>query len=92
MVDIGYPFVSVPDLPELPVMLFFGMFIYFGIHSLTRYKDYKVKAVDENKENVEFEEWFKNTITMSFIDSDLEITDDEQTNFFKRNAKIKYKF
>ena len=27
---------------------------------------------------------------MSFIDSDLEITDDEQTNFFKRNAKIKY--
>ncbi len=40
--------------------------------------------------NVEFEEWFKNTITMSFIDSDLEITDDEQTNFFKRNAKIKY--
>ena len=75
---------------DVIMFLFFGMFIYFGIHSLTRYKDYKVKAVDENKENVEFEEWFKNTITMSFIDSDLEITDDEQTNFFKRNAKIKY--
>ena len=75
---------------DVIMFLFFGLFIYFGIHSLTRYKDYKVKAVDENKENVEFEEWFKNTITMSFIDSDLEITDDEQTNFFKRNAKIKY--
>ena len=75
---------------DVIMFLFFGLFIYFGIHSLTRYKDYKVKAVDENKENVEFEEWFKKTITMSFIDSDLEITDDEQTNFFKRNAKIKY--
>ena len=75
---------------DVIMFLFFGLFIYFGIHSLTRYKDYKVKAVDENKENVEFEEWFKMTITMSFIDSDLEITDDEQTNFFKRNAKIKY--
>ena len=72
------------------MFLFFALFIYFGIHSLTRYKDYKVKAVDENNENAEFEEWFKKTITMSFIDSDLEITDDEQTNFFKRNAKIKY--
>ena len=72
------------------MFLFFAMFIYFGIHSLTRYKDYKVKAVEENSENAEFEEWFKKTITMSFIDSDLEITDDEQTNFFKRNAKIKY--
>ena len=72
------------------MFLFFALFIYFGIHSLTRYKDYKVKAVVENDENAEFEEWFKKTITMSFIDSDLEITDDEQTNFFKRNAKIKY--
>ena len=72
------------------MFLFFALFIYFGIHSLTRYKDYKVKAVAENDENAEFEEWFKKTITMSFIDSDLEITDDEQTNFFKRNAKIKY--
>ena len=75
---------------DVIMFLFFAMFIYFGIHSLTRYKDYKVKSVDENKENEEFEEWFKKTITMSFIDSDLEITDDEQTNFFKRNAKIKY--
>ena len=72
------------------MFIFFALFIYFGIHSLTRYKDYKVKAVVENDENAEFEEWFKKTITMSFIDSDLEITDDEQTNFFKRNAKIKY--
>ena len=65
---------------DVIMFLFFAMFIYFGIHSLTRYKDYKVKSVDENKENEEFEEWFKKTITMSFIDS----------NFFKRNAKIKY--
>ncbi|MBP5494458.1 MAG: hypothetical protein J6X97_05125 [Lachnospiraceae bacterium] len=88
------PFLKVHGLVSIIIdvimFLFFAMFVYFGIHSLTRYKDYKVKAVDENNENAEFEEWFKNTITMSFIDSDLEITDDEQTNFFKRNAKIKY--
>ena len=75
---------------DVIMFLFFAMFIGFGIHSLTRYKDYKVKAVVENQETDSFEEWFKTNITMSSIDSDLEITDDEQTNFFKRNAKIKY--
>ena len=88
------PFLKVHGLVSIIIdvimFLFFGMFIFFGIHSLTRYKDYKVKAVEENTENAEFEEWFKKTVTMSFIDLDLEITDDEQTNFFKRNAKIKY--
>lgn len=72
------------------MFLFFGLFIYFGCHSLYRYGQYKNLATVENKENDEFEEWFKKTITRDFIDSDLEITEDEQTNFFKRNAKIKY--
>lgn len=72
------------------MFLFFGMFIYFGINAIVTYKSLKVDAGEENKEIEEFEEWFKTTITKEFIDSDLEITEDEQTNFFKRNAKIKY--
>lgn len=72
------------------LFLFFGMFVYFGINSLVTYKSLKVDANTENKEIEEFENWFKATITKQFIDSDLEITEDEQTNFFKRNAKIKF--
>ena len=72
------------------LFLFFGMFIYFGIHSLYRYNEFKKASSVESHENEEFEEWFKKTITKQFIDSDIGITEDEQMNFFKRNAKIKY--
>lgn len=72
------------------MFLFFGLFIYFGINAIVTYKSLKVESKAENNEIEEFEAWFKTTITKQFIDSDLEITEDEQTNFFKRNAKIKY--
>ena len=72
------------------MFLFFGLFIYFGINAIVTYKSLKVESKEENHEIEEFEAWFKATVTKQFIDSDLEITEDEQTNFFKRNAKIKY--
>lgn len=72
------------------LFLFFAMFIYFGINSFVMAKSLKVSVTKENKEIEEFEAWFKKTITKEYIDSDIEITDDETTNFFKRNAKIKF--
>ena len=72
------------------MLAFFGSFIYFGINSFFKYSKVKKEAGDEKEENKEFEEWFKKTLTKEFIDSDLAISDDENNNFFLRNAKIKY--
>ena len=70
--------------------LFFASFIYFGINSFFRYSKVKKEASVESEENKEFEEWFRNKFTKEFVDSDLAITEDEQNNYFLRNAKIRY--
>ena len=69
---------------------FFGMFVYFGISSIIKTKKLKSEASEEEDSNAKFEKWFEDTFTKEFVDSDIDISDDSQMNFFKRNAKIKY--
>jgi len=72
------------------LLLFFASFVYFGISSILKYKSLKTYASVEKNENEKFVNWFDKTINKGFIDGDIDISDDEQMNYFKRNAKIKY--
>ncbi len=72
------------------LFLFFAMFVYFGINSIVKVKKLKTEAGQENESKDKFEEWFVENITKKTIDYDIDISDDDQMNFFKRNAKIKF--
>ncbi|MCR4648303.1 MAG: hypothetical protein K5776_04410 [Lachnospiraceae bacterium] len=72
------------------LFLFFAMFVYFGINSIVKVKKLKTEAGRESENNDKFEEWFVENITKKTIDYDIDISDDDQMNFFKRNAKIKF--
>lgn len=68
---------------------FFGLFIYWGISSYRKHSEMAVEAVKEEKDLVEFRDWFKDNIKKDTIDDGLNISDDSQNNYFLRYNKIK---
>lgn len=71
------------------LFLFFGLFIYWGISSILSYKKIDSESAKEEEYLDEFRKWFKENITKESIDNDLNITEDNQSNYFLRYNKIK---
>lgn len=67
----------------------FAILIYFGISSLAKVKSTKAEALKEDAQINDVRDFFDKTMTSEFIDSDLQLTEDDNLNFFMRNEKMK---
>lgn len=67
----------------------FASFIYFGISSLMKVKKTKLEAVSEDNEIEKVKSFFDTEIKANVIDENLDISDDENLNYFMRSEKIK---
>lgn len=70
------------------LVLFFLMFVYFGISSIFKSKELEIKSEEESKITTEFEKWFDVNITKELIDDGLSIDEDSENAYFVRHAKV----
>lgn len=71
------------------VGIIMAFMLYFGISSLLKVKSTKIQAESEEDELNTVNAFFDKEISAQSIDSDLDITDDENLNYFLRSEKIK---
>lgn len=71
------------------VGIIMAFLLYFGISSLLKVKSTKILAKSEEGELNEVKAFFDEEIVASKIDENLDISDDENLNYFIRSEKIK---
>lgn len=79
----------VNDLMPIVMTAMFGLFLVIGILNHRKISDLEIAASKESSRTEQILNWFRSTYTAADIDSHCQLTESEETNYFKRAEYIK---